>query len=82
MQRAAVSIMPNIAEGFDRASPKEFHHFLVTSKGSCAELRSQLAVALDAACLQQGEFDTLMAQSEAVSRMAGALRASVARRSS
>ncbi len=49
MQRAAVSIMSNIAEGFERGSQKEFYHFLSISRGSCAELRSQLYVALDAA---------------------------------
>ncbi len=48
MQRAAVSTMANIAEDFDKASRAEFRRFLATSKGSCAELRSHLYVALDA----------------------------------
>jgi four helix bundle protein len=47
MQRAAVSIMSNIAEGFERRSRGEFHQFLSVAKSSCAELRSQLYVALD-----------------------------------
>lgn len=47
IQRAAVSIMSNIAEGFERTHLGEFHQFLSISKSSCAELRSQLYVALD-----------------------------------
>src|SRR4029079_3005807 len=47
MQRAAVSIMSNIAEGFERGSRVEFLRFLMYAKASCAELRSQLYVALD-----------------------------------
>jgi four helix bundle protein len=47
VQRAAVSIMSNIAEGFERSNPREFHHFLVVAKASCAEVRSQLYLALD-----------------------------------
>ena len=47
-QRAAVSIMANIAEGFERNRPGEFHQYLSTAKASCAEVRSHLYVALDA----------------------------------
>jgi four helix bundle protein len=49
MQRAAVSIMSNIAEGFERGGNQEFVQFLYIAKGSCGELRSQLYVALDQA---------------------------------
>ena len=45
MQRAAVSIPSNIAEGYERNSNKEFIQYLFISKGSCAELRTQIYLA-------------------------------------
>ena len=47
IQSAAVSIMSNIAEGFERGGNQEFTQFLYIAKGSCGEVRSQLYVALD-----------------------------------
>jgi four helix bundle protein len=80
VQRAAVSIMSNIAEGFERRSPAEFHHFLTIAKASCAELRSQLYVALDCGCLSQASFEELRSQSDEVARIISGLRASVERK--
>jgi four helix bundle protein len=77
MQRSAVSIMSNIAEGFERGSRGEFHQFLWIAKGSCAELRSQLYVARDIGYLNQVEFGTLLAQAHEVARIIGGLRLSV-----
>jgi four helix bundle protein len=45
IQRAAVSIPSNIAEGFERQTNKEFVQYLFISKGSCGELRTQLYLA-------------------------------------
>jgi len=53
MQRAAVSIMSNIAEGFERAGNQEFAQYLYVAKASCGEVRSQLYVALDQEYLDQ-----------------------------
>ncbi len=44
--RAALSITNNIAEGFDRGSDKELRQFLIIARGSCAEVRSMLHIAL------------------------------------
>jgi len=46
MRRAAVSIPSNIAEGRSRDSTREFLHFLAISKGSLAELETQLELAI------------------------------------
>jgi four helix bundle protein len=77
MQRASVSIVSNISEGFERGSRGEFHQFLSTAKASCAEVRSTLYVALDVGYLSQSDFDQLMAGAEEVARITGGLRASV-----
>jgi four helix bundle protein len=77
IQRAAVSIMSNIAEGFERGGRGEFHQFLSTAKASCAEVRSQLYLAFDIGYLVQSQFNQLLKQAEEVGRIVGGLRASV-----
>jgi len=79
IRRAAVSIVSNIAEGFERGRSAEFHQFLSVAKGSCAELRAQLYVALDAGHLKQDAFDKLMMEAAEVGRIIGGLRAAVQR---
>jgi four helix bundle protein len=79
IQRASVSIMSNIAEGFERGGRREFHQFLSTAKASCAEVRSQLYVALDIGYVNQPRFNLLLKQAEEVGRIIGGIRAAVAR---
>jgi four helix bundle protein len=79
-RRASVSIMSNIAEGFERGTPAEFHRFVSIAKGSCAELRSQLYVALDAGYLSQEIFESLMGDAREVGRVLGGLRLSLEQR--
>jgi four helix bundle protein len=80
MQRSAVSVMANIAEGFERRGPHEFSRFLVISKASCAEVASHLYIALDAGYVDTPTFDRLLEQAREVGRVIGGLLASVDRR--
>ena len=79
IQRAAVSIMSNISEGFKRGNRGEFHQFIVIAKASCAEVRSQLYVAYDAGYITEIEFSQLTSQAREVGRMLGGLRLSLER---
>jgi four helix bundle protein len=82
IQRASVSIMSNIAEGFERGRPGEFHQFLSMAKASCAEARSLLYVAYDVNYIPDQPFRDRLALAEEVGRIIGGLRASVERRKS
>ena len=73
IRRAVVSIMSNIAEGFERRGDKEFHQFLSIAKGSAGEVRAQLYVALDAQFISQAQFSGLYGLATEVSSMIGGL---------
>ena len=79
MQRASVSSMSNIAEGFERGGRGEFQQFLSIAKASCAEVRSLLYVALDIDYLKKDKFESILEQAEEVGRIIGGLRSSVER---
>lgn len=53
IRRASVSVMSNLAEGFERGRTTEFHQYLSIAKGSCAEVRCQLYIAWDAEYLKR-----------------------------
>jgi four helix bundle protein len=69
IQRASVSVMSNIAEGFERGGDKEFFQFLAQAKGSCGEVRSQLHVALDQGYLSNALLDSLAGDATRLSGM-------------
>ena len=71
IQRAAVSIMNNIAEGIDRKGNKELERFLYISKGSCGEVKSMLFLALEFKYINQIDFQKAIDYCNEVSRMLG-----------
>jgi four helix bundle protein len=73
IRRASVSIMSNIAEGYDRSGTGEFVQFLATAKGSAAEVRCQLYVALDQAYITKNDFDELCDLATETANMIGGL---------
>jgi len=56
MRRAAVSVMANVAEGFERRGPREFSRFLLIARASCAEVKSHFYVAADVGLITDSQF--------------------------
>ncbi|HRY36522.1 MAG TPA: four helix bundle protein [Candidatus Magasanikbacteria bacterium] len=73
IQRASVSIMNNIAEGFERRGDKEFKKFLFIAKGSCGEVRSMLDLAFSLKIIQQCDYDNCYQLSIEISRLLSGL---------
>jgi len=75
LRRAAVSIMANIAEGFEREGNKEFRQFLATAKGSAGEVKALIYVALDTDLTSLEQFQRIRTLADETSRvLAGFLR--------
>lgn len=68
MRRAAVSIMSNIAEGFESQTQAIFIQYLARAKGSAGELRAQLYITLEQNYLTQDEFNSAIALAESCSK--------------
>ena len=73
IQRAAVSVMNNIAEGFERKSNKEFAYFLYVAKGSCGEVRSMLILAQELNKINKEQAQPLQVLAEEISKMLSGL---------
>lgn len=77
VQRAAVSAMANIAEGFERNRSAEFARFLDIARGSLAEVRSHLYIASDVGYVTQDELADLMGLVDDTARVLSGLRRTV-----
>jgi four helix bundle protein len=73
IRRAAISILSNIAEGFERGGDNEFLQFLSVAKASCGEERAQLYIALDQEYISLPQFDSLSKATNEVSQLIAGL---------
>lgn len=73
IRRAAISILSNIAEGFERGGDNEFLQFLSVAKASCGEARAQLYVARDQSYISSRDFEVLAASANEVSQLIAGL---------
>ena|SRR5260370_1292499 len=80
IQRAALSVPSNVAEGYERNSNKEFIRFLNIAKGSGGELRTQLYISRKLDFIKKGDFDRLVKESKEISAMLHGLSRAVAKR--
>ena len=72
--RAAVSIVSNIAEGFERRTNTQFVQFLAIANGSAGEVRAQLYIALDLGYITQGQFEDAIADAVGIGKMLTSLK--------
>jgi len=69
IQRSAVSISSNIAEGYERNTNKEYIQFLHIAKGSCGELRTQLYIASEIGLISKQKSKELIEKTKEISAM-------------
>lgn len=77
LRRAAVSVPSNIAEGQARFSPKEFHHFLATARGSLVEIETQVIIAEKLKYLEAEVCQSILEQTAELGRILNGLIASI-----
>ncbi len=77
IQRAAVSVMANIAEGFDCESHVEFARFLGIARRSAVEVQSLLYAALDNHYIDDDTFKDIYTQADKAKALAGGLKRSL-----
>jgi len=77
MQRAAISISSNIAEGAERKTAKDAAHFFTMAKGSAAELATQLEIASEIGLVSEDSTQALTQETEEIARMLNSLIKSV-----
>jgi len=73
IQRAGVSVMNNIAEGFERKTNNEFKQFLYIAKGSCGEVRSMLYLVKELNTISESTFNKLYGLAEEISKILSGL---------
>jgi four helix bundle protein len=73
IQRAGVSVMNNIAEGYERKTNNEFRQFLYIAKGSCGEVRSMLYLVKELNTISEDTFKKLYSLAEEISKILSGL---------
>ena len=80
MWKASISIMSNIAEGFEKYSPKDFQNYLAIARGSAAEVRSQAYIARDLGYLTHQQFTEVTGLCNEIGRILAGLRRSLSKK--
>lgn len=73
IRRAAISIMSNIAEGFDRRTTKEFIHFLIIARASASEVQNDLYISLDLNYINDEDFKTIYNHAQKIAKLINGL---------
>ena len=73
IRRAAISIMANIAEGFDRRTTKEFISFLVIARASISEVQNDLYLSLDLNYINNEDFKTYYNHAQKIGKLINGL---------
>ena len=80
MCKASISIMSNIAEGFEKYSVKDFQNYLAIARGSAAEVRSQTYLARDLKYLTDQQFTEMIGLCNEIGRIIAGLRRSLSKK--